>query len=1158
VSSLFRIKGFLPYLVVLFVNAFIDLGHKIVIQNTVFKIYDGTTQVILTALVNALILIPFILLFSPAGFISDKFPKHKVMQYSAWAELVAVLVILFAYYQGWFWLAFAMTLVLGIQAAIYSPAKYGYIRELVGDSHLAGANGVVQALTIISILGSTFVFSALFEFLLTDVLITDVKTIITHIAPLGWALVAFTLIELWMAYQLPDRQRTTAASSARFNFSHYVSGAYLKRNLNIIAARRVIWLPIVGLTLFWAISQAVLASFPAFAKDVLQETNTLVIQGILACTGIGIVMGSLIAGKLSKNYIELGLIPVGAGGFALLLGVIPALDSTMLMGITFMGMGLLGGLFIIPLNAMIQYHAKADELGTVLAGNNWLQNIGMIAFLGVTMLLASIGLSSAQLFSLLMLVALAGALFTVYELPHSLTRIAAAALVQGKYKINVVGFDNLPKSRGVLLLGNHISWIDWAMVQIACPRPVRFVMLRSIYEQWYLKPFLKFFGVIPISSGQSKEALQKINDFLKAGEVVCLFPEGAISRTGSLGLFHAGYERVVEDVDGVIVPFYLHGLWGSRLSRARSEKLRKNTSRGIRREVVITFGKPLPIETKADQLKQKVFELSFEAWEHQSQEFDPLPLAYIRSAKEHLGATCVIDTNGTELTNGKMLAVTAAFAREMRKIDREKNTAILLPASSAAIIANLAVMLNGQTAVNINFTTSIAAIQAGISNAEIKTVYTSEKFIDKLNSRGIDTQAMLKGVKIVYLENLKEQLSKPLVVLGFIAAHLLPADLFYRLAGRKVNVNDPAAILFSSGSEGTPKGIVLSHRNFMANIKQISDVLKTRDDDVVMGSLPPFHSFGLTVTTFLPLVEGIPVVCHPDPTDVVNIAKAISRNRVTVMCATATFLRLYSRNKKVLPLMLESLRVVVAGAEKLSPEVREEFQQRFNKIIYEGYGATETTPVASVNIPDQLDPEDWHVQVGHKPGTVGLPLPGCSFRVVDPVTLETLPTGEDGLILISGTQVMLGYLNDEEKTRSVILDLDHRRWYKTGDKGHMDADGFLTIVDRYSRFAKLGGEMISLGAVEQEIKKVITEPDVELVAVNLPDEKKGEQIVLIITVAINASELRQRLLAVQCNPLMIPASVFYSEAIPKLGSGKTDFGAAKQLATKLMQEQSPL
>jgi acyl-[acyl-carrier-protein]-phospholipid O-acyltransferase/long-chain-fatty-acid--[acyl-carrier-protein] ligase len=690
------------------------------------------------------------------------------------------------------------------------------------------------------------------------------------------------------------------------------------------------------------------------------------------------------------------------------------------------------------------------------------------------------------------------------------------------------------------------------MVQIACPRPVRFVMLRSIYEQWYLKPILKFFGVIPISSGQSKEALQKINELLKAGEVVCLFPEGAISRTGALGSFHTGYERVVEGVAGAIVPFYLHGLWGSRLSRARSDKLRKNTARGLRREVIITFGHPLPMETKAEQLKQKIFELSFDAWEHQSREFDPIPLAYIRSAKEHLGATCVIDTNGTELSNAKMLAVITAFAHQMRKLDRKQNVAILLPASSAATIANLAVMLNGQTAVNLNFTTSIAAVQAGINNAAIKTVFTSERFIEKLRGRGMDTDAMLCGLRIVYLESLKEQLSKWVLASGFISAHLLPADIFYRIFGCKVGINDPAAILFSSGSEGAPKGIVLSHRNFIANIKQISDVLKTRDDDVVMGCLPPFHSFGLTVTTLLPLIEGIPVVCHPDPTDVVNIAKAISRYRVTVMCATATFLRLYSKNKKVQPLMLEPLRIVVAGAEKLAPEVREEFQQRFNKIIYEGYGATETTPVASVNIPDQLDPNDWHVQVGNKLGTVGLPLPGCSFRVVDPVSLQPLPMGEDGLILISGTQVMLGYLNDEEKTRSVIVDMDGRRWYKTGDKGHVDADGFLTIVDRYSRFAKLGGEMISLGAVEQEIKKVITEPDVELVALNIPDEKKGEQIVLLITIAIEASELRQRLLAINCNPLMIPTQVFFCESIPKLGSGKTDFSSAKQLALGLV------
>src|SRR6187402_729315 len=306
-QDVLKIKGFLPYILVLFINAFVDLGHKIVIQNTIFKMYDGQTQVVLTAIVNALILIPFILLFSPAGFLADKYPKHNVMRYSAWFALVAVLLITFAYYQGWFWFAFAMTLVLGIQAAIYSPAKYGYIRELVGNQHLAGANGIVQAVTIVAILGGTFVFSALFEKFLTHVVLTDKSTIVSHIAPLGWILVGLTLIELWMAYQLPAKRERD--DNKKFSASGFFSGTYLKNNLKTISSKRTIWLSIIGLSMFWAIAQVLFASFPAFAKDVLQETNTLVIQGIIACAGIGIILGSLIAGKISKNYIELGLIP---------------------------------------------------------------------------------------------------------------------------------------------------------------------------------------------------------------------------------------------------------------------------------------------------------------------------------------------------------------------------------------------------------------------------------------------------------------------------------------------------------------------------------------------------------------------------------------------------------------------------------------------------------------------------------------------------------------------------------------------------------------------------------------------------------------------------------------------------------------------------------
>lgn len=1149
-KPLFRIQGFLPYLIMLFINAFVDLGHKIMIQNTVFKIYDGQTQVILTAVINALILLPFIALFSPAGFLSDKYPKTLVMRHSALAAVVITGLITLSYYQGWFWAAFMFTLALGIQAAIYSPAKYGYLKELVGDAHLAQGNAVIQSVTIVSILAGTFVFSALFEHFLAGVVLDSTHTILQHIALAGWILVGLSLWEWWLAHRLVvTRERD---DSKHFSFADYLQGQYLRRNLAAISGRRAIWLSIIGLSMFWAVSQVVLAAFPAFAKETLQEMNTLVIQGILACTGIGIVLGSLLAGRMSRNYIELGLIPVGALGFACSLGLITSLDSRGALAALFMMLGLLGGLFIVPLNALIQYHAKDNELGTVLAGNNWIQNIAMLGFLAVTAILAWLGLNSVQLMTVVMVVAIAGALYTVYELPHSLVRIAASAFIRHRYRIDVMGFERLPKTGGVLLLGNHISWIDWAMVQIACPRPVRFVMLRSIYNQWYLKPILKFFGTIPISAGNSRESLELVNAQLKAGEVVCLFPEGAISRTGSLGLFHTGYERAVENVDGVIVPFYLHGLWGSSLSRANSEKLRRNTARGLRRGVSICFGQSLPMTVKANDLKQKIFELSYEAWEFHADRFDPLPLAWIRTVKEQRHHEAVIDSNGTSFTYAKLLAVTTTFAR-MMKSDKQ-NIGLLLPASSAAVIANMATLMNGKTAVNLNYSTSVAAVQAGLEQADIDTVFASEKFLQKLQQRGIDTDAMLKGRRVVMLEHLKESLSPLFLLYAWAMVYLLPASAYYRLFGKKTSVQDPAAILFSSGSEGVPKGIVLSHRNFMSNIKQISAVLKTRDEDVVMGSLPPFHSFGLTVTTLMPVIEGITVVCHPDPTDVLNIGKAIARYEVSILCGTATFLRLYIRNKKVQPLMLDTLRVVVAGAEKLPADVRQEFRDKFGKEIYEGYGATETTPVASVNMPDQLDQNDWRVQTGQRIGTVGMPLPGCAFRIVDPVSLATLPVGEDGLILVSGTQVMIGYLNDPVKTAEAIIELDGRRWYKTGDKGHLDADGFLTIVDRYSRFAKIGGEMISLGAVEAEVRKVIPGEDVELVAVNVPDDKKGEQVVLLVTSAVDADTLRKSLLAINCNPMMIPAAVYQVPAVPKLGSGKTDFSTAKKLA---MEKQLP-
>jgi len=250
--------------------------------------------------------------------------------------------------------------------------------------------------------------------------------------------------------------------------------------------------------------------------------------------------------------------------------------------------------------------------------------------------------------------------------------------------------------------------------------------------------------------------------------------------------------------------------------------------------------------------------------------------------------------------------------------------------------------------------------------------------------------------------------------------------------------------------------------------------------------------------------------------------------------------------------MLDSLRVVVAGAEKLNTDVKQGFETKFHKSLYEGYGATETSPVASVNIPNKLNNLDWHLQRGSKDNTVGMPLPGTQFRIVDPESMLEVPQGDDGLVLIAGPQVMLGYLKDEHKTADVIVTINGRRWYKTGDKGHVDEEGYLTIVDRYSRFAKIGGEMISLGAVEQNIAAVVNDVTGDFVAINIPDVKKGEKIVLMIADKIESSSIRQRMIDANCNPLMIPSIVVGVNEIPTLGSGKTDYVAAKRHVMTLL------
>jgi len=540
---------------------------------------------------------------------------------------------------------------------------------------------------------------------------------------------------------------------------------------------------------------------------------------------------------------------------------------------------------------------------------------------------------------------------------------------------------------------------------------------------------------------------------------------------------------------------------------------------------------------------------SFAEWQDYPSTLDPIHVAWLKSAKKSKTAFAVADIEGVEISHKKFLTGVLLFSKKIEAYSPEQNVGLLLPSSGGGAIASIAILSLGKTLVNLNFTAGKKALNSAARQAEVKHIYTSRKFLDKMQERGMNLESYFPESKLLMLEDIKEEISTLSRISTLLKAIILPVSMIQKNYFKDVSMNDTAAILFSSGSEGSPKGVELSHSNIAANAKQAAIELGAVDSDVIMSTLPTFHAFGFAITTLMPLSEGIPIVCHADPKDVSTIASGIQKYSGTILVGTPTFLRMYTISKKVTSESIQSLRLVVAGAEKLRSEVRDGFEAKFKISVYEGYGTTETSPGASVNLPDIESP----FKLRNRPGTVGKAFSGTEFRIVDPDSLYPIPTGEDGLILIGGPQIMKGYLKMPEKTAEVIELIDGYRWYRTGDKGHLDKDGFLTIVDRYSRFAKIGGEMISLTTVEEEILDACNDKDLEIAATCLPDQRKGEKIVLLATNNLDKNQLKKLLSDAKVNPLYHPAQVLMVDEIPKLGSGKTDFGATKKIA--LVNEQ---
>jgi len=734
---------------------------------------------------------------------------------------------------------------------------------------------------------------------------------------------------------------------------------------------------------------------------------------------------------------------------------------------------------------------------------------------------------------------------------NSIAEFFRQAFVQGVlwllrhtlYRIRVLGRDRLPARGGVLLVCNHLSLADAVLLQAASPRPIRFLMLKAMYEQRFINPWARLTGAIPISSEQRPremiKSLQAASDAIQRGEVVCIFAEGQITRIGQLLPFRRGFERIMKDVDAPIVPVALDGVWGSIFS-FESGKFLWKWPRRVRLPVTVNFGQPRLHTATPEEVRQCVQELMAEAWECRRQTMLPLHRAFVRTARRHPRRLAMADANSKHVSFGSALVKTVLLGRRLKKNWAGQNmVGLLLPPSVGGALVNWAALLGGKVPVNLNYTLAEESLASCIKQCEIKTVITSRIFLEKIKLK-------VPG-EVMFIEDIVGTPSFLEKFNAAVIAFCYPKSALERTLGRAApaQLDDLATVIFSSGSTGEPKGVMLSHYNVGSNVDQMDQVYGFAASDRILGILPFFHSFGFTGTLMVPGALGVGVAFHPNPLDAKTIGELVRNYSITFLLATPTFLQFYLRG--CAPEDFGSLRLVLAGAEKLPDRLAAAFEEHFGIRPSEGYGCTECAPAVAVNTHDFRSA--GFRQVGGKRGKIGHPLPGVCVRIVDTATREPVALGQPGLLLVRGPNVMRGYLGQPEKTAEVLRE----GWYTTGDIAALDEDGFLQITDRLSRFSKIGGEMVPHIKVEEKLHELAGATEQSFVVTSVPDEKKGEKLVVLHKLKDDGLKLVLEKLAQDALPnLWKPRADNFVrvDSFPLLGTGKLDLRKVKDVAAQ--------
>ncbi|MGA2354216.1 MAG: acyl-[ACP]--phospholipid O-acyltransferase [Terriglobales bacterium] len=1119
-------RGFWALVATQFQGAFNENGLKNLVVFIILGMAMETAhRDRLVLVVGTLFSVPFILFSMTGGFLADRYSKRTVTIWTKYFEM-AVMVLAIA---GLGWqnlnLEMAAVFLASTQAALFGPSKYGLLPELLPDAKLSWGNGVLELGTFLAVIAGG----------VSGAFLADVF----H-GQQSWSGVIFLgLSVVGLLFALGITKVPAADPGKKFR-ANPIGDLWTQGRL--IRHDRVLWLAVLGNTYFWFLGALLTANIVFYGSDVLHISSTR--TGILqAAVAIGIGLGSLAAGYLSGGKVEYGLIPLGSVGMTVF-GVLlsgHALSFTHVL-LLLAALGFSAGFFAVPINALIQHRPDEKDKGGVIAAANLLSFVGIGGAAGAYYVFQHYAhLSPPAIFLSVSLVTVAATIYVLYLLPNALLRLLLWIATHTLYRIHLEGRDNIPTKGGALIVPNHVSMVDAVLLIASIERPIRFLMFKGSYDHPLVKPFAKIMGVIPISSQlRPREMIQSLRtatQALKDGEIVCIFPEGQMTRIGQMLPFRRGMERIIKGVDAPIIPVNLGGVWGSVFSFERGRFLWK-LPRRFPYPVTVTFGKPMPSTTGAQEVRQAVQELGADAYQFRKRYMRTLHRSFVQTARRHPFRFAMADGRTPKLSFGGALTRTVFLARRLRPVWREqKMVGILLPPSVPGALVNLAALLMGKVPVNLNYTASNEALASCAQQCQLKTVITSRAFLERVHIQ--------PPGQTIMLEDLAEKPRFAERLTAAFVSWLLPVRLVEKAVGarERVGLDDIATIIFSSGSTGDPKGVVLTHYNVASNVEQLNQVFMLGRNDKILGILPFFHSFGFTGTLCLPTTIGMGVVFHPNPLEPRAIGALVSQYAVTFLLATPTFLQTYMR--RCSPEDFGSLEYVMAGAEKLPERISVAFEDRFGIRPLEGYGCTECSPAVTVNTKDFRAAE--FRQVGAKRASIGHPLPGISVRIVNPETFAPVPQGETGLLLVRGPNVMQGYLNRPEKTAEVLRD----GWYNTGDIAAMDEDGFIRITDRLTRFSKIGGEMVPHIKVEDVLHEIAGATEQIFAVTAVPDERKGERLIVLHT--LPDDKLQECL--TQLGKSELPAlwkpradQFVHVDSLPYLGTGKIDLRRLKEIA----------